>query len=80
MPPLETPRFAPAPKAVKSTDDKPMKAESATGTAATILDKAASMKGIFYRYGGEGSRGGWDCSAFVRHCFAVGANISLPRT
>lgn len=82
LPPLEAAPFAPAPKSAKPTKDAVQpKVEGTSDAAAKILDQAASMKGsIFYRYGGEGSRGGWDCSAFVRHCFAKAANITLPRT
>lgn len=80
FPPLEAGPFAPAPKSAKASE-RPLKAEGASDSAAKVLDQAASMKGsIFYRYGGEGSRGGWDCSAFVRHCFAKAADITLPRT
>jgi cell wall-associated NlpC family hydrolase len=45
--------------------------------ASEIQRSATQMLGTPYRWGGR-SPGGWDCSGFTQHCFAM-AGLSLPR-
>lgn len=44
---------------------------------AELLRNATQMLGTPYRWGGR-SPGGWDCSGFTQHCFAM-AGVRLPR-
>lgn len=41
---------------------------------------AVSLADTPYRYGGNSSAGGFDCSGFVGHVYRHSLNISLPRT
>ncbi|MFA7399250.1 MAG: C40 family peptidase, partial [Sideroxydans sp.] len=64
----------------------------ACGTPATRLDKASddrmndlvmyamSLADTPYRFGGNSSDNGFDCSGYVGHVYRHELNISLPRT
>lgn len=41
---------------------------------------AVSLADTPYRYGGNSSENGFDCSGFVGHVYRTQLNISLPRT
>lgn len=45
-----------------------------------ILDRAFSLIGTPYRFGGKSERTGFDCSGFVGYLFREEAGISLPRS
>jgi murein DD-endopeptidase len=49
------------------------------GVALRIVEKAKSLLGIPYRYGGTTSNG-FDCSGFTQYVFLQAAGIRLPRT
>ncbi|MEO8819253.1 MAG: C40 family peptidase [Ginsengibacter sp.] len=43
-----------------------------------VVDFAETLMGIKYKYGGESTKGGFDCSGLVNYVFAH-FNISVPR-
>ncbi|MDH1011641.1 C40 family peptidase [Pseudomonas nicosulfuronedens] len=53
---------------------------SSTAHVSDILDRAFSLIGTPYRFGGKSERTGFDCSGFVGYLFREEAGISLPRS
>lgn len=47
--------------------------------AAEMVVAAMNFVGVAYRRGGNDSDGGFDCSGFTRHIFALGLGLMLPR-
>ena len=47
--------------------------------AATAVHEALSLIGVPYRWGGTTRAGGFDCSGFTQHVWAV-AGVKIPRT
>jgi cell wall-associated NlpC family hydrolase len=55
-------------------------AESTTGVKLSdVLEKAETMIGVPYSWGGNTPEKGLDCSGFVRYVYAKAAGIVLPR-
>ncbi|MEY9862573.1 cell wall-associated NlpC family hydrolase [Catenulispora sp. GAS73] len=48
-------------------------------TAAAAVHEALSLLGVPYRWGGTTRAGGFDCSGFTQHVWAV-AGVKIPRT
>lgn len=53
---------------------------SSSAHVSDILDRAFSLIGTPYRFGGKSERTGFDCSGFVGYLFREEAGISLPRS
>ncbi|MFV3305543.1 NlpC/P60 family protein [Pseudomonas sp. NY15181] len=53
---------------------------SSTTHVSDILDRAFSLIGTPYRFGGKSERTGFDCSGFVGYLFREEAGINLPRS
>jgi cell wall-associated NlpC family hydrolase len=54
--------------------------DRATDTAQAVLDQAVGLLGAPYRWGGNTTTLGFDCSGFVTHVFQMGLGLTLPRT
>lgn len=55
------------------------KAPPATGSGKSVLDIAASLKGIPYKWGGNTPASGMDCSGYVKYVYGK-LGVNLPRT
>ena len=53
--------------------------EASQGKAASLLDRAMSLLGTPYRWGGTSPDGGFDCSGLVSYVFRTALGIELPR-
>jgi cell wall-associated NlpC family hydrolase len=47
---------------------------------ASLVIAAMGYVGVPYRSGGNGGDGGFDCSGFTRHIYALGLGLMLPRS
>lgn len=54
--------------------------QPAVAPVESTLDKALSLLGIRYRWGGNNPESGFDCSGFVSHVFREGLGLDLPRS
>ncbi len=89
-PPASLPALAPvAPAAIATPDTAPLaaqlealqKATAPAGTTSlvkTVMQRAFSLLGTPYRYGGNSPEGGFDCSGLVGYVFRT-IGIDLPR-
>ena len=64
-------------RAEKSLRDLGVKAKD---TASEITSYALSLIGVDYKFGGNSSEQGLDCSGLIRYVFQQATGISLPRT
>ncbi len=65
------------PKAISSLSDS---LSGAADAASGLLNRALSLLGTPYRYGGVSAVTGFDCSGFVLDVFAKSMQVVLPRT
>jgi cell wall-associated NlpC family hydrolase len=62
-----------------SSTATPGSAETMRNRAADLVIAAMNFIGLPYRPGGSNVDGGFDCSGFTRHIFALSLGLALPR-